>query len=246
MRTVLRAEWVKIRTTRTTAGLLLLLLGLVALASLLHGFGLSKPDLAQPGTQLKVLADAGEALGAVFAALAGALSITGEYRHGTIRPTLLAVPRRSDVLAAKAISSVAVGAVFGLVASGTAAALEAAALAARSIPLRLAGTNYLHLILGSTAATAFWALVGLGIGAVTRNQVATVVGLFVWVLMVENMLIDAAPTVSRYLPGSLAQSLTGQRIGTLHNLPTAIVALLAYLALALGAGRLATTRADVA
>ena len=67
-----------------------------------------------------------------------------------------------------------------------------------------------------------------------------------WVLIVENMLIDSVPSVSRYLPGALAQALTGQRAGTLHAIPVALVLLLGYATVAFIAGRLVTTRNDVA
>ena len=56
----------------------------------------------------------GEFLGALFAALLGALSITTEIRHGTIRPTFLFTPRRGRVLWAKVWASVLIGAGFGL------------------------------------------------------------------------------------------------------------------------------------
>ena len=132
MNAALSAEWLKLRTTRTTLGLLVVLLGLVTLATLLHGLGLKAASLDRADQQLRILADAGESLGAVFAALAGALAITGEFRHGTIRPTLLAAPRRTTLIAAKAVTSMATGVAYGLIASGTAVASVAIALSARS------------------------------------------------------------------------------------------------------------------
>jgi hypothetical protein len=43
----------------------------------------------------------GELFGALFASLLGAISITGQFRHGTIRSTLLITPRRERVIVAK-------------------------------------------------------------------------------------------------------------------------------------------------
>src|SRR5947207_1798861 len=97
------------------------MLGLVLLAVLLHGFGLPAGDLGSTHVQLMVLGR-GEFLGALFAALLGAMSITAEIRHGTIRPTFLVTPRRHRVVAAKVAASVLIGAGFGLVAGAVAAA----------------------------------------------------------------------------------------------------------------------------
>src|SRR5262249_61660589 len=88
---VLRAELFKQRTTRTTLGLFATMLGLVLLAELLHGYGLPAKDIGSARRQLQLLAP-GEIIGTLLAALLGAMSITGEIRHGTIRPTLLVSP----------------------------------------------------------------------------------------------------------------------------------------------------------
>jgi hypothetical protein len=89
----LRAELLKQRTAGTAVGLFAAMLGLVALAVVLHGL-VPAGNLDGSSEQLMVLGR-GEFLGALFAALLGALSITTEFRHGTIRPTLLVSPRRA-------------------------------------------------------------------------------------------------------------------------------------------------------
>jgi hypothetical protein len=76
----LRAELLKQRSTRTSLGLLLSMLALVLLAILVQGFGLGAEDLARRNNQLSVFGR-GELLGVLFAALFGALSITGEFRQ---------------------------------------------------------------------------------------------------------------------------------------------------------------------
>ena len=93
MNAVLRSELLKQRTTRTILQLPLWMIGLVALVVLLHVFSLNVTTLVSRDGQLKVLGW-GTSVGALFAALLGALSITTEIRHGTIRPTFLATPRR--------------------------------------------------------------------------------------------------------------------------------------------------------
>ena len=87
-----RSEVLKLRTTRTTLGLVLGLLGLVLFTVIVQPIA-SRIDnanefqLATEDTQRSILQSAG--LATLFAILLGILAITSEFRHGTIRPTLL-------------------------------------------------------------------------------------------------------------------------------------------------------------
>src|SRR5215211_1830643 len=96
------------------------MLALVLLAVLLHGLALPAENVDSTSEQLTMMVGWGEKLGAVFAGLLGAMSITSEIRHGTIRPTFLVTPKRSRVLAAKLLGSMLFGAAFGLIATGLA------------------------------------------------------------------------------------------------------------------------------
>jgi len=245
MRAAFAAEVLKLRTTRTVLSLFLGMLGLVILAVALHGFGLPARDLAELSSQRRVLI-AGETVGAVFAALLGAMSITAELRHGTIRPTLLGIPDRRAVVAAKALTSLLVGLVLGLIATATAAAVGALAFAARDIPSQLNSGDYAQLIAGGALASALWAVIGLGIGSVVRNQVGAIVGIFIWLQIVENLLIDSVPDVSRYMPGSLAQAIAGSQIGALGSPTVALLFLLGYAGVVLLIGTSRVVRSDVA
>jgi ABC-2 type transport system permease protein len=246
MKAELRAEFLKLRTTKTTLGLLAAMLGLVLLSVILHGLGLSATDVAGRSTQLRVLVEGGESVGAVFAGLLGAMSLTGEVRHGTIRPTFLTTPQRGRVVAAKAVTNMLAGLVFGLIATGVAAGVGTAVLSGRGVTIQLDGGDYALLLTGGAAAGALWAVIGLGLGALIRNQVAAIVSVFVWLLIVENLLVDSVPSVSRFMPGALGQAITGQRTGTLHTPALGALLLVLYAAAAVGVGSLATTRRDFA
>src|SRR6266508_3546500 len=134
MKALLRAELLKQGSTRTGLGLFAAMLGLVLLAVLLHSL-LPAEDLARRNSQLVVLGR-GEFLGTLFAALLGAVLITRDIRHGTIRPIFLFSPRRGRAVAAKVSVSTLVGAGFGLVAGAVAAAVGTAALRTRGIDVR--------------------------------------------------------------------------------------------------------------
>ena len=248
MSAALRAELFKQRSTRTGLGLFAGMLGLVLFVVLLHGLGLAAGNFDSTSKQLTVLFGWGEVLGALFAALLGAMSITGEIRHGTIRPTFLVTPWRPRVVAAKICASMLIGAGFGLVAGAVAAGVGTAALRARGIDVRLDAGDYALLIAGGTAATALWAAIGVGVGAVVRNQVPALVGLCAWLLFFENLLVgDVAGVggVGRLLPGAAGKAISGQDPDTLVA-PAVGLLLLALYAVAAGvAGALATSRRDV-
>jgi ABC-2 type transport system permease protein len=238
----LRAELLKQRSTQTTLFLFLAMFGLVALASALHVLAPSPADLASRSHQLEVF-EVGTRVGMLFAALVGAIAITAEIRFGTIRPSFLVTPRRGPVIAAKLAVSGLAGLVFGLLAEGLMAAMTTAALALRGVPNQLDSGDYLQLLTGGATAAALWATIGLGIGALVRNQVGTLVGLCAWILLIENLLLFL-PGIARYAPGAAGLALAGKP----DELPTAAGALMLilYAVAASAGGWLATLRRDVA
>jgi len=240
----LRSELFKHGSTFTNLGLFLVMIGLDLLAVLLHALTLPADRLASASDQVQVFRF-GALLAALFAGLVGALSVTGEIRHGTIRPTFLATARRGRVVAAKIVASGVVGIVFGVVAVAVAVGIGSAVLAARGIPITLDGSDYTLMPVGGIAAAALWAPIGVGLGALLRNQVATLVAIFLWLFFVENLLIDFVPGVGRFAPGAAAAAITGLDRETL--LAPAVGALLLglYAAATAAAGTLATLRRDV-
>jgi ABC-2 type transport system permease protein len=244
----LRAELFKQRSTRTGLGLFAALLALVLFVVLLHGFGLAAGNFDSSSKQLTVLFAWGEVLGALFAALLGAMSITGEIRHGTIRSTFLVTPWRPRVVAAKVWASMLIGTGFGLAAGAVAAGVGTAALRARGIDVQLDAGDYALLVTGGAAATALWAAIGVGVGAVIRNQVPVLVGLCAWLLFVENLMvgdIGGVGNVGRLLPGAAGKAISGQDPDTLLAPRVGLVLLAFYAAAAAVAGCLATSRRDV-
>ena len=242
----LRSELFKFRSVRSGLGLLIAMAGLVLLAVVLHSL-LPAQALASRDNQLTILGR-GEFLGALFAALLGALQVTTEIRHGTIRPTLLVTPRRGLVVWAKVWASVLTGAGFGLVAGAVATATGVAALGARGIDLRLDGGDYLLLVAGAVAAGALWAAIGVGVGALVRHQVPAVVGICAWLLFVEGLLAGdllGLGDVFKFLPGSAAAAVSGQEPGTLLAPAVGLALLAAYAVAAAASGALAISHRDV-
>jgi hypothetical protein len=245
---LLRAELLKQLSTRTLLGLSAAMIGLIVLAEVLHGYGLPAEQLADPSRQLMVLG-LGEQLGVLFTALLGALSMTAEIRHGTIRPTFLVTPRRRRVVAAKIVVSVAIGAMLGLAGGALAVAAGTATLEARGVDVLLDGGDLVQLVAGAAGAAGLWAAIGVGVGAVIRNQVPALVGICAWLLFVEGLLADATGglgEVGRFLPGAAAAAIAGQRPDRLLGPAAGLALLVSYAILTTLAGGIATSRRDVA
>jgi ABC-2 type transport system permease protein len=248
MRAQLRSELLKQRTTRTSPVLLAWMIGLVVVVVVLHLAGFSAADLSQEDNQARILG-LGTSIGVLFAALLGALSITGEFRTGTIRPTLLVSPRRTRVIAAKTLVSMLIGLSVGLIAAALTAGAEAVGLALRGIHIDLGGGDYTQLLAGVAVAAALFAAIGVGVGAVVRNQVAAVVGLCVWLLFLEPLLLGDVPGVAKYAPeasaGAIAGAIQSQIADTLVAPALGGLLLVVYAVLAGVFGSLALTRRDV-
>lgn len=110
MSDVLRYEWTRIRTLRSTYWLVGLALVLSAGVAFLIGMATRNdpitPDLA--GAVMMGSGGLGAGFLPIFMAIVGVLAIGHEYRYGTIQPTLTAIPQRSRLLIAKLIVVVAV------------------------------------------------------------------------------------------------------------------------------------------
>ena len=246
MKVQLRAEFLKQRTTRTALGMLAAVLGLVVSAIAVHAFGLPIHSVGSGSNQLGIFIDVGENLGSLFAALVGAMAITGEIRHGTIRPTLLGTPQRGRVVISKAATVLVMGIVFGALATGAAAGAGTLFLTIRGVPVHITAGDYVLLVAGGAAAAALWAVIGLGVGAIVRSQVPTVVGILVWVLFVENILVGSLASVGKFAPGALGRAIAGGTNGTV-SAPAAGLALLTLYAVAsITLGWVATNRRDFA
>ena len=239
-----KAELLKVRSTRTTVGLVVGMLGLTLLIVLLSGLLTHADSLTSKKDQLGLFSPGGVAL--IFSGLAGVLLITSEYRYGTIHPTFVFNPRRSTVLSAKLTAGLLTGLVFGVAGVGVAFGIGSLILSARGIPSALNGGEIALLVLGGIAGIALRGAFGVGLGAIVRNQVAAVIGLLAWDFVINGLLFGLAPSVGRFMPTTAANALMGLK--TTHLLsPAAGGAVLVGWTVILGlAGIALTLRRDVA
>ena len=203
----LRAELLKIRSTRTSIGLLV---GLIALALL---FTILTCTLS-PSSQLLTEQDQASLLSfgsiaGVFAALAGVMLFTSEYRFGTIRPTSLFNPNRNRLFITKVTAGVLSGIVFGVVGEGLVFSIGMVILKIRGVPILMSGANMTELIVGAIVGTALWGAIGVAVGAILPNQVGAVISLLAWGFVVENLVFGFLPKIGRFLPVHASDSMMG-------------------------------------
>jgi ABC-2 type transport system permease protein len=240
------AEVFKLRTTRTFYGLVLGALGLVLLIVILATATAGKSDI----TLRDAIGISGFAQ--VFALLLGIISVTAEFRHGTVTPSLLVVPDRVKLTLAKLGACLLVGLVLGLLATGLAALIGSLILNARDIPNPLSGSDVTKMVIGGTIATALYAALGVGVGAIVRNQVGAVVGALVYLFVLENLLTIAKPLrdpVAKFGFGGVGNGLTGTGDPTadhppLDQLPAGLV-LAGYCAILLIIGITLMKKRDI-
>lgn len=243
----LRSELRKMATTRTNLGLFAGLIGVILLSVLLSGLTYSDAAVRDVVNQKELIGNGTSA--SIFACLIGVMAMTSEFRHGTIRATFVFTPARSRVVGAKVLASLLVGAAFGALGQALAFGVGVAVIRGRAADLLLGAGDIRLLFLGTIGLSALWAALGVGIGAVVRNQVFAIVGLSVWAFIVEIILFQYAPGVGRYGPGAAGRAMTGDTVGSasvhLLTAPTGTLLLAAYAAVFVVAGMLITNRRDV-
>ncbi|HSD02106.1 MAG TPA: ABC transporter permease subunit [Gaiellales bacterium] len=239
----LRAELLKVRSTRTTIGLVLGMVALVLLFIVLTTSLTGAREISSVDDQIGVFAIG--SFSGLFSALAGILLVTGEFRFGTIRPTLLFTPRRDRVIGSKAAAAFVAGLVFGVLGAALAVGVGAAILSGRGIEITPSGSDFALLALGTVAGAALWGAIGVGLGAVVRNQVGAIIGLLAWGFVIENLLFALAPSEGRFTPGEAQNALMGQGDAHLLDPLPAAAVLVAWTVAAAVAGAVMTMRRDV-
>lgn len=266
MSTAVRVELLKLRTTRMWWILLLAMIGYVAIIAAFITFSFNEippaagaqgaPSLDDRSTIL-ALYTLGLPLGYVFPIIIGVLVITTEYRHLTLTPTFLAEPRRGIVLAAKLAVGFGFGLLFGVcgLAAGVAGSAPVLALTGHE---GLLGTSDAWASLAQASlGMALWAAIGVGLGALLRNQIAAVVVIIAFSQLVEPLLRlglnawSATRDVAQYLPGAAADAMAE---ASLYNIGATVdllswwqggLVLTAYAIVFCVLGGLVTLRRDV-
>jgi ABC-2 type transport system permease protein len=246
MNALLRAELIKLRTTRTFAAMAGAAIATSLLITVLVG------ALTEP-TEDSVLVDVFTSdLSGFFIFLLAIIGITGEWRHRTITSSLLAAPDRLRFLAAKTLAFAAAGALLSVLISVAIAIAGTVVLTLRDLPMPEAGELTAQLGRNALVAALTGAL-AVGLGALVRNQVAAVVGLLLVGLLVEPTVTALLPEAGRFGPfTALPTAVAGipaedAGLGEVDLLAPALAALtlLAWIGAAFAAGYALLRRRDV-
>ena len=113
------------------------------------------------------------------------------------------------MIAAKVIASLLMGAAFGLAATALSFGVGLAILSGRGVDLAL-DTNHMLLLVLGICMTALWAALGVGFGALIKNQVFAVIGLIAWAFVVDNLLQALVPDAGRFTPVGVSDAFTAR------------------------------------
>lgn len=253
MRRLIAGETRKMTTTRLWLWMLLAAMALTGLyAGLLIGFSDDPDTLTAPlhtaAGQKTLFAVAAGGANTLIAVL-GAIGLTSEFRHKTATATFLNTPHRGRVVLAKLITYAGLGVGYAIACLAVVTAIAVPWLTAKNIDISLMDNGIPTTMAAVVADIAIFALVGVGLGALLRNQVATVVGLLIYRFVAEPIVtgIPALADWTVYLPGSASAALTQVSLSNQDYLdPWQGGLLLAGYGLALAlAGTLLSIRRDI-
>jgi ABC-2 type transport system permease protein len=242
---LVRAEFTKLTTTRLIYGLTAALAAFAALTVVTNvtiAGQQGNPPLS--AYSLPGLVAGPVTLLSGAALLLGILGMAGEFRHQTVTQTFLVTPDRGRVVAAKLVAYPLAGIAQTLTILAFTTALATGWLAARGITPSLFDARLGRVLLGAVLAAGLCGLVGVGVAALVRNQVAALVGVAVWVLLVEGLLMSLlnAPSLGKWLPSAAAAALTNPGGAQLSRLAGTLLLAGYGLALALAGTRLVVRR----
>ena len=190
MMDILRSEWTKIRSVRSTVWTLAVTAALMlGFAALIGAAAKSTADGPIPGDQAITMSLTGSMLAALSMATLGVLVISSEYRTGGIRTSLMAVPQRMRLLTGKIVVFVAISLVVCVVASAGAIGVGVAIIQPPSIELG----DVVRSSLGSGLYLTACGLFGLGLGTLIRHTPGAIVAAISLILVL--------PMVANQLPG---------------------------------------------
>jgi ABC-2 type transport system permease protein len=207
----------EVRKLFTTMLWLWMLLGAFALTAIFMSFtigfdgteGNPNPPLSTAVGQRNLFGIAGAS--SVFVLLLGIIAITGEFRHQTVTPTFLATPHRGRVVISKLVTYALAGIGYGIAVVLLAIAIALPWVSAKDIDISLGDNGIPGTLVGVVVGIAVYAVLGVGVGALIRNQIAAIVGALVYLFIVEGFVANL-PTIRdyyKYFPGGANNALVG-------------------------------------
>lgn len=206
---VLRSEWIKLRSLRSTTWSYLIViaisLGMALIMSLsmvsdMNG-GADASGMPADGQVSLIVQSSvfGVFFGQLVAGVLGVLIISGEYTTGMIRSTLTAVPKRLPALAAKAIVLFVTTFLVGLVANLGAFLVASVVFSGVDVSASLVDPAVFLPILGGALYLALVSVFALGVGTMLRSSAGGIAAVLGVMLLL--------PTVLQMIPAEWAHDL---------------------------------------
>ena len=226
LRRVMRSEWTKLRSIRSTQySVAVLIVATVGIAGLICAIQASRWDQMAPmdreSLDLTSLSLNGWFLGQLVVGVLGVLAVTAEYGSRMIRTTFAAVPQRRVVLLAKMVVIAAFVWALATVVSFASFFLGQALLAGTGHAASLSEPGVARAVFGAGLYATAIAVMGLGLGAVCRSTAGAISALFA-ILFVPPILGDAIggsvqEVIQRYAPMN-----AGARMISVHSAPNTL------------------------
>ncbi|WP_186629916.1 ABC transporter permease [Rhodococcus sp. BP22] len=217
---LVKSEWTKFVSLRSTIwSLTLLVIVTVGFTAFFTWFTVAYWDNVDPLAQLQIEADparqilgAGFQLGQLAVCVLGVLIVTSEYASGTIRASLLAIPKRIPLLAAKSGVFMVVIFIVGEIAAFPAFFIGSALMSSRA-SVSLGDPGVLRAVIGAGLYLSLLGVMAIAIGALVRHTAGAITGVIGFVLVLAPLAQLLPGTIGRhvaaYLPsqaGSLIAS----------------------------------------
>jgi ABC-2 type transport system permease protein len=252
---VLRSEWTKLWTLRSTRwSLLAAVFGMAALGMIVAGFQMGHWARLDPHERATYSAIntgvGGYHLAQLAIGVLGVLVITGEYATGMIRSSLMAVPRRLPVLWAKAALFGSVTFVLMLVSAFISFFGVQAIVKQQHVQATLGSPHALRAVIGVALYLAVLGVMTVAIGGIVRNTaggIATFVGLlFVLPGVVAILPASIGDSINPYLPLNAGTTVATDTFENAHHLApwTGFAVFCGYTAIALGLAAITLKRRD--
>jgi len=213
---VLRSEWTKIRSLRSTYWTIIVTVVVsIGFGAIVSAVQAANWPHASPGDKASfhpVMASLGGIyFGQLGIGVLGVLLVSGEYSTGMIRATLTAVPKRLPVLWAKLAVFSAVTAVAAFLTSFIAFFVGQALLSRQHIGTSLGQSPALRDVVGAALYIIVIGILGMALGALLRNTAAgisTLVGLvFLLPILAEALPSSWTRHILPYMPANAGQAL---------------------------------------
>ena len=220
---LLLSEWTKIRSVRSTVwSLILLVIVTLGFTGLFTWLTILQWDKTDPTQRAQIMADpvstilgAGLEFGQLTICVLGVLVMSSEYSTGVIRASLLAVPRRIPMLAAKSVVFAVLVLIVGEIVTFPSFFLGAAILHNHA-PVSLSDPGVARAVFGAGLYLAVLGLFALALGGIIRHTAGAITGVIAFVLVLAPLTQLIPGKIGKYVHAYLPTE-AGQLIGQAHE-----------------------------